>query len=167
MATARGSKFKIVIDTREQEGKGWDFRASANCSGTERRKLDVGDYAIKGMEHIICIERKTLGDLWNTLSMQNNYDRFLREWDRAKDHRMKFLVIEAKLSDVQKGYAYSKVSPNNIMAKLTSLQVKHNVHVIFAGRKDVARKYVRGLMAKLYKYYLDGVIKDPNNVKNI
>ncbi len=70
-------KFMIIRDTREQKGKGWKFRASANCLGVEEIKLDVGDYAIKGLEDTIMIERKTLGDLWGTLGGPKNYLRFL------------------------------------------------------------------------------------------
>lgn len=163
MAVSRKPKFTIVRDTREQEGKGWNFRASKNCAGVVREKLDVGDYSIKGLENIVCIERKTIGDLWSTLGLQKNYERFLREWDRAKNHRMKYLIIEGTLADVNRGYRWSKVHANLIHAKLFSLQVKHNVHVVFAGRQDVARAYVRKLLDKLYRYYLDGVIKEPVN----
>lgn len=149
-------KFTIIRDTREQDGCGWEFRASPNCAGMEREKLDVGDYSIKGYESKVMIERKTIGDLWNTLG--RDWDRFLRELDRAKDHKIKFLIIEANLADLDRGFSYSKVPPENIHAKLISLQVKHNVHVIFAGRIDKAREYTRRLLAKLFKYCEEGVI---------
>jgi len=163
MAYARKSKppkgkFRILRDTREQKDKGWEFRASANCWGMDRKKLDVGDYAIEGLESVIMVERKTFGDLWGTLSVHKNYERFLREIERAKDHKLKFLVIEATLADVNGGYGFSKVKPANIHAKLISLQVKHNVHVIFAGRQDIARTWVRTLFAKLYKYHESGIL---------
>lgn len=144
------TKFSILRDTREQKGCGWQFRASANCFGMEEVKLDVGDYTIKGLEDKLMIERKTIGDLWNTLG--RDWDRFLREMERAQNHKLKYLIIEGTLADINKGYLYSKVPPENIHAKLISLQVKHNVHVIFAGRTDLARDYVRNLMAKLHKY---------------
>ena len=155
-AKAPKDKFTIIRDTREQKGKGWEFRASANCYGMEKKKLDVGDYAIEGMEDIVMVERKTLGDLWGTLSVKKNYDRFLREIERAKDHKMKYLVIEATLAEVNAKYRFSQVSPANIQAKLISLQVKHNVHVVFAGRKDLARAWVRRLFDKLFRYKNDG-----------
>ena len=151
-------KFKIIRDTREQDGKGWSFRASANCDGVEITKLDVGDYTVKGLEDVLVIERKTLGDLWNTLGRADNYKRFLREWERAKNHKLKYLIIEASLADVDRGYRWSKVPVNNIHAKLISLQVKHNVHVIFAGRLDKARAYARRLMDKVFRYHLEGVV---------
>lgn len=155
-------KFTIIRDTREQQGKGWEFRASANCYGMERKKLDVGDYAIEGLEDVIMVERKTLGDLWGTLGNQKNYERFLREMERAKDHKLKYLVVEATLGDINRGYGWagrkSKIPSANIHAKLISLQVKHDLHVIFAGRKDQARAWVRGLFVKLNKYHEDGIL---------
>ena len=151
-------KFTIIRDTREKTGKGWNFRASADCTKMERKKLDVGDYTIKGMEHIICIERKSIGDLWGTLGNHINYERFLREWDRAQNHKIKFLVIEGTLKDIDAGYRWSQVKSEVIHAKLISLQVKHNVHVIFADRTDKARAYVRRLLNKLFRYHRSGVI---------
>lgn len=162
---SKKNKFTIIRDTREQKGKGWAFRASANCNGMEEKKLDVGDYAIKGLEDLIMIERKTIGDLWGTLGGPDNYKRFLREIDRAKNHQLKFLIIEGSLKDIDGGYRWSKVTSNNIHAKLISLQVKHNVHVIFAGRLDRARTYTRRLMSKLYKYHADGIIGKATNAK--
>ena len=44
--------FTIIIDTREQ--KPWTFTDHL----TSHAKLDTGDYAIKGLEHELCIERK-------------------------------------------------------------------------------------------------------------
>lgn len=160
-------RFKIIRDTREQDGKGWKFRASANCTGMEIVKLNVGDYTVKGLEDILMIERKSFGDLWNTLGNPINYKRFLREMDRAKNHKVKYLIIEATLADVDGGYHWyqrgigkrkSKVTSANIHAKLISLQVKHNVHVVFAGRMDKARVYARRVMDKVFRYCEKGIL---------
>lgn len=154
----RKSKFTIIRDSREKKGKGWSFRASSNCRGMRVEKLDVGDYTVRGLEDTLVIERKTIGDLWNTLGRQDNYQRFLREWERAASHKIKYLVIEGNLSQIDNGYRYSKVPSNNIHAKLISLQVKHNVHVIFAGDSKRAQKYSRRLMSKIYRYSREGIL---------
>jgi ERCC4-type nuclease len=152
----------IIRDTREKEGKGWYFRASANCDGMETTKLDVGDYTIKGLEDVIMSERKAIGDLWGTLGNPVNYKRFLKEMKRAENHPYKYLVIEGTLADINKGYYYSKVKPNNIHAKLISLQAKHNVHVVFAGRQNTARTWVRHFIIKMFDYYKQGYLNVPN-----
>lgn len=156
--SVRKTKFTIIQDTREQVGKGWRFNTTAKTNKMEREKLDVGDYSIKGLEHIIFIERKTVGDLWGTLGNPKNYERFLKEMERAKDHAIKFLIIEGTLADINKGYGYSKVPQSVIHGKLFSLQLKHGMQVVFAGRKDTARTYVRKLLEKLHRYHLDGTL---------
>lgn len=156
----KADPFVIIRDTREKKGHGWQFRSSSNCGGMEIIKLDVGDYTIKGLENLIMVERKSLGDLWGTLGNPNNYKRFLREMNRAKKHPYKFLVIEATLADLDRGYSWSKVPSNNIHGKLVSLQIKHNLHVIFAGRQDRARQYVRRLLVKMNAYYKEGLLEN-------
>ena len=44
--------FHIIIDTREQQP--WSFEHHV----TSNEKLDTGDYSVKGLEEILCIERK-------------------------------------------------------------------------------------------------------------
>ena len=52
------TRFTVIRDTREKEGHGWWFDENAYCIGTEKTKLDIGDYSIKDKEHILCKERK-------------------------------------------------------------------------------------------------------------
>ena len=52
------SRFKVIKDTREKKGHGWWFEEDAYCIGTEVSKVDVGDYAIEGMEHLNQIKKK-------------------------------------------------------------------------------------------------------------
>lgn len=149
--------FKIIRDSREKKENGWNFRASANCDGMEVRKLDVGDYSIDGYEHLIMIERKSVPDLWHTLVQDR--ERFMNQLERAKDMPIKFLIIEGNLSDIMAGIIYSKVKPEFILASLTSLQVKHNIHVVFTSKRtDLSQPYVRKLIEKLFQYCEDGVI---------
>jgi ERCC4-type nuclease len=168
MAKKSYGKFTIIRDSREKDGAGWNFRASANCHGVEIRKLDTGDYSLKGYEDIIMIERKTIGDLWGTLTFGR--ERFMKEMERALEYPIRFLIIEGTVKDIDNGFRYSKVSPEFIHASLISLQVKYGVHVIFTDKRtDVAQSYVRNLLAKLFQYCEDGVIskngRPPNSTK--
>lgn len=160
-------KFCILRDSREKKGSGWNFRSSANCSGMITRKLETGDYSLLHYENLIMIERKTIGDLWGTLT--HGRDRFMREMDRAKEYPVRFLIIEGTLADINAGFRYSKVRPEFILASLTSLQIKYNIHVIFTHKRtDIAQAYVRKLLSKLFQYCEDGVIKKngrPNYIK--
>ena len=52
--------FTVIKDTREQDG--WTFERFDTryhtCTGMVLQKLETGDYSLKGMENIFCIERK-------------------------------------------------------------------------------------------------------------
>ena len=152
---------KIIRDTREQKDCGWNFRASSNCDGMEIKKLDTGDYSISGFENLVMVERKTIADLWGTLTVGK--ERFMKEMERAKNIPARFLIIEGNIGDIDKGFRYSKVSPEYIHGFLISLQVKYGIHVIFAGRTDQAQAYTRRLLYKLFKYCLDGTLNVRTN----
>jgi len=164
MARKKYSKFTIIRDSREKKGCGWSFKASANCDGMVIKKLDTGDYSIEGYEDLIMVERKTIPDLWGSLGQWR--ERFMKEMDRALEFPVRYLIIEGTLSDINKGFRYSKLRPEFILASLISLEVKYGIHVIFTNkRKDIARTYVRKLLAKLFQYCEDGVItKDVRRV---
>lgn len=165
MAKKQYGKFTIIRDSREKDGSGWKFRASANCDGVEVKKLDTGDYSLKGYENLVMIERKTIGDLWGTLTFGR--ERFMKEMDRALEYPIRYLVIEGTLKDIDAGFRYSKVTPEFIHASLISLQVKYGVHVVFTDKRtDIAQTYVRNLLAKLFQYCEDGVISKDGRPAN-
>ena len=77
--------FKIIKDTREQEG--YTFEPSSSryhkCEGMVVRKLDTGDYSLEGLEDKVCIERKA-----SVVEFANNVGhdavRFAKEIERMK-----------------------------------------------------------------------------------
>ena len=158
MARKKYNRFTIIRDSREKTGCGWKFNASANCEGMVIKKLDTGDYSLEGYEDLIMIERKTIPDLWGSLGQWRK--RFMKEMDRALEYPIRYLVIEGTVSDINRGFRYSKLSAEYIFASLISLEVKYGIHVVFTNkREDIARTYVRKLLSKLFQYCEDGVIK--------
>lgn len=80
---------KIIIDTREQ------LPLFENC---KRQTLIVGDYTTKLLLNKMHIERKSLQDLYGTLTSGNQ--RFKRELFRAAYHRIAIVVyVEGSFSD--------------------------------------------------------------------
>jgi len=72
---------RIKIDSREQ--RPWEFPAGVQ---TVIGKLDEGDYAIEGLEGKFGIERKSLPDMWQSLT--HDRDRFERELRRVKEKKI-------------------------------------------------------------------------------
>ena len=90
-------KYTIIRDTREHDDKGWLFATSRHCAGTEVSKLDTGDYSIKGMEDILCIERKG-----STSEFARNIteNRFEKELQRMREFKYSYIILEFNMSDL-------------------------------------------------------------------
>ena len=79
----------IVIDSREQA----PFEFTTLRARVD--KLDTGDYSVYGLEHLVCVERKSLPDLLGCCGRER--ERFVRELQRMKAYRFRMLIIEATL----------------------------------------------------------------------
>lgn len=152
----------LIVDTRERTP--FDFEGDDDFESVVHEKLDAGDYSLKGMEHIIVIERKANADeLFNNFTQ--NKDRIYAEFDRLKDHKLKILLIEQSCEDVfnPNNYYINKKGLNKrdfkmpvavVASNLTQLMIEHNVQVIFAGSK--ARSMAKSLLLAAYKLHRQG-----------
>ena len=141
-------KYAVIRDTREKEGQGWTWRKSTYCAGTERRKLDQGDYAIKGHEDFMIIERKGSVSEWAQNVVQ---DRFTRELERSRHIPHVWIVLEFRQSEIM-SYPVGSGIPKSkwrflrckgplMMKRMTEIQMEYpNVRIWLAGEqgKDVA-----------------------------
>jgi DNA excision repair protein ERCC-4 len=82
-----------IIDTREQSPL--DLEPLRTVAGT----LDTGDYSLRGLEHIVRIERKSLPDLVGCVGRER--DRFEREVQRLLAFEVRVLVVEASWEQVE------------------------------------------------------------------
>lgn len=157
---ARREKPVLVVDTREKQP--WDFSCDDGFANIVSEKLEVGDYSIKGMEHLITIERKATADeLFGNFSQDKK--RIYAEFDRAPEGCMKIIVVEQTLEQLAEPKQYfvnnlpvrdrrrpktPKMPPAVVLSNLTELMLTRNVHVIFGGLK--ARAIARGILMRAY-----------------
>ena len=93
------TRFHVIKDTREKDGHGWWYDENAYCSGTTKAKVDIGDYAIEGMEHLLCIERKeSVSELAGNCSEK----RFFKELERMGTFPHSFLILEFSWADIER-----------------------------------------------------------------
>lgn len=94
--------FTIVRD--QQEKAPYQFAGLKADSKQQYKPLVVsvesvhlltGDYSIKGLESIICVERKSKEDLFSTLRDEEHRERFKREHERMATFAFAVVVIEA------------------------------------------------------------------------
>lgn len=132
----------IVTDTREQ--KPWTFDEEEKQPGKVRiagnvvECLDAGDYSIKGLEHLVRIERKMgFRELFGNMSPTEHRDRFEREMEKLRTIPFKYLLIESNLSHDILALSvpqYQSGPPaSRVLDWLTYLNQKYGIHHMFVG----------------------------------
>jgi hypothetical protein len=151
---------KIFIDTREQQ--------PLSFPKSESLKLDLGDYGIENdFFDYTFVDRKSEGDFKSTLS-QDNYERFRRELQRAREQDcFIFVVVESDLDQIEKNNIKSKHQANlaYIYHNMRALQLEFKdccQFVMTSNRENSVKLIPRLLMhgRKLWnvdlQYYING-----------
>jgi|TARA_Y100000310_G_scaffold11745_1_gene12233 hypothetical protein len=154
------SRFKVIRDSREKKGHGWWFEEDAYCIGTEIAKVDIGDYAIEGMEHLLCIERK---ESVSEFAGNCGEKRFHKELENMSTFPHAFLLLEFNWTDIER-YPQGSGIPQKIWRSLrikgkymqrviSSIQLEHGVHVVACGDKKRAEEMAFLIMRKVYELH--------------
>lgn len=131
----------IIVDTREK--RPWVFESQ------KRDCLKYGDYSIyKGTTHIV-IERKSLVDLFVTLS-PGRVEKFINKLTEAITKlEYVFLFIECNITDVHRGIPHSTLRATYIFRKLTEI-MSLGVQVTFVGNnREKARAFAETVLRNL------------------
>jgi hypothetical protein len=164
--------FTIVRDDRESDA-GWTFNGLI-----ERRKkkdyrvvvpirearLETGDYTIAGFESLICIERKTLSDLFGSLSAPRSdptrRERFKQEHERmaaiiaAGGHAC--VVVEASFPDVYLNPPIeSGLNPNSVLGTFHNWAIRYGVSWVWGGDRRGAELAAYGRLKACWEVYKD------------
>lgn len=129
----------IIIDTREQAPL--VFRNLPSELGT----LAVGDYSVKGLEHLIAVERKSLEDLLACVGRER--ERFERELSRMRGYKYRHLVVEADSKTLLSGrWQRSKVTSAAACGSLAAWAARYGVAVWFVGDHEQAGLWVERIL---------------------
>jgi ERCC4-type nuclease len=144
----------VIIDTREQAPFG--FGTLKNwIGGTTRRKLDVGDYSVVGMEDLLRLERKTLTDLITTLMQYRS--RFFKACEALARFRHSALLVEASYEDVKSFYdaeLCTRAHPNAVSGSLDALEARFGIPVIYASQyRPLAEEKAASWLSKHFTYW--------------
>jgi len=133
---------EIVIDTREQNP--WEFSLPVI-----RACLASGDYSLTGFESEISIERKSLGDLVQSLTWERQ--RFERELARLSEYQRACVIVEGSLSDVHAQKYRSQAHPSAVVGSTVALFLDYNVPFFFCSTRLLASDYCERILMKFYK----------------
>lgn len=122
----------IIIDTREQTP--WTFTLP-----TEVATLDAGDYSVKGLEHLIAVERKSLSDLLGCIGTHRG--RFKRELQRLRGYRFRMLIVETTAAALEAGEWRSKVHPNAVLGSLAAWTAQYDLLIWPGGDNEASGRF--------------------------
>ena len=138
----RPERVVIVVDTREQEPYVFDSERVTIV----RRALPAGDYSLDGHETAIAAERKSIDDY--VASVVRQRDRFDRELRILSGYDVACVVVEATLEDILAHRYRSDAHPSAVFGATLSIIVDRSVPVFFCGDRQIARRFVEGLLCR-------------------
>lgn len=122
-----------VIDTREQ------LPLDLAPLRMERGTLPTGDYSIRGLEHVVAVERKSLADLLGCVGQER--ERFDREVQRLLAYPCRALVVESTWQEIERGDWRSKIAPAAALGSLLGW-IAAGLPVVMASDHERAGRYV-------------------------
>lgn len=144
----RNNKEMIIVDTREQ-------KPLFTGSGTVRRKLLVGDYSTIKLEHVFSVERKSLQDLYGTIT--KGHLRFRKEIVRAEANDIELvLVVEGTRKDfVNKNFpggAKRKMDGETLGKIIDTMSRRYNFKIYWCASVRSARMKTKKLLLNYKKH---------------
>ena len=155
------TRFTVVRDTREKKGHGWWFDENAYCAGTLVTKVEIGDYTIQDMEHLLCIERK---ESVAEFAKNCGEKRFHKELERMSSFQHPFLLLEFGWHEIEnypKGSSIPtskwpslRIKGKYMLRVISTAQLQYGVHIIACGDKKRAEEMAFRIMRKTYELHL-------------
>lgn len=151
----------VVVDTREQ--RPLDLTPLQIAQDT----LETGDYAIRGLEHVARIERKSLEDLVACVGRER--DRFEREVERLLAFPVRVMVVELTWSEVERGGWRGKIVPEQVIGSLLGWQAQ-GLSIHLAGSHERAGRHVARLLFTIarrryreWNAFAEAIPRDPSH----
>ena len=135
----------VVVDTREQQPYAFD---PARVT-VVRRALPGGDYSLEGYEGSVAAERKSLEDYVGTVVGARA--RFARELRALSEFDLGCVVVEGTLEDILAHRYRSGAHPSAVFGATLSIVVDHGVPVYFCGDRQLACRFVEGLLCRYHQ----------------
>lgn len=157
----------VIVDTREPISTCWRWGRSVPV---ERRKLDTGDYAPKGLEHRFAIERKSLHDF--VASCFGHGRIFMNALARLRELEEACVIVESSEPLILAGayrfrttvlgrphwmrtgsrrfYAerLDKLAPERVLKAVRAIRGRYGVRVELAGNREGAKELALAMMQR-------------------
>lgn len=105
--------------------------------------LTTGDFSVRGLEHVVAIERKSLQDL--IMCVGKERDRFEREIQRLLAYPTRALVIETTWETIELKRYRGEIHPNAVLGSILGWMAQ-GLPVLMAGTNERAGRYISRLL---------------------
>ena len=105
---------------------------------SEVATLSTGDYSVRGLEHLVAVERKSLSDLLGCVGQHR--DRFERELDRLRAYPSRLLLIEASWGDIEAGQWQNRITSSQVTGSLLAW-IEGGTPILMAGNHERAGRF--------------------------
>ena len=131
-----------IVDSREQNALNLEPLTTVTST------LPTGDYSVRGLEHVVAIERKSLGDLVGCVGRDR--ERFDREVQRLLAYPVRILVVESSWEAIESHEPINpqwrgKVTREAVLGSLMGWQAK-GLSVHMAGDHERAGRHVARML---------------------
>ncbi len=134
----KAEQLVAIIDSREQQP------LNLSPLRTQVGTLQTGDYSLVGLESIVAIERKSLGDMLSCMASER--ERFEKEIQRLLAFSVRALIIESDWRQFSDGgWSRSRVTPASAIGSLLGWSAM-GLPIVMAGSHEQAGKYVARLL---------------------
>jgi ERCC4-type nuclease len=140
----------IVVDTREQNPFSF-ARFNGWFSGVEKKALELGDYTVAGLEDSCVVERKDLGDLVRSFTVERPV--FVERLRRMSAFPDRLLVVTAALSQVKSRYEHSPANPNQITQSLIAVLAGLRVPFLCVETHELGEEIVASYLYQVHLYH--------------
>lgn len=130
-----------LIDTREQTP--FDFASMDPRIRTASATLPTGDYSIRGLEHLVTVERKSLDDLIGCVG--RGRERFERELQRMKSYTARCVVVECSWDALEFGDYRSQITPKALTGSVMGW-MEMGILFFFARNATEAARFTANFM---------------------
>jgi DNA excision repair protein ERCC-4 len=108
-----------------------------------RATLATGDYSVRGLEHKVALERKSLSDL--VMCVGRERERFEKELQRLMAYETRAVIVEADWAHIELKQYRGLVEPNMVLGSLMGW-VAQGVPLIMCGDAQRAGKFIARLL---------------------
>lgn len=140
-------RLEIIVDTREQRPWIFDSRQVKVTRGT----LQSGDYTVAGLERVVAIERKSLGDFVQTVI--GDWIRFRKELIRLSGFDMAAVVVEASLGQIYRHEYESDALPMSVVGRANGIFLDHGIPVLFWDNRELAADMAHRMLLLAWRKY--------------